>query len=842
MAKTARTRTRQKAQELQTPKAVIYARVSSREQEREGFSIPAQLKLLRDHAEANGLDVAGEYVDVETAKQSGRTNFDEMIRYLRKHKAVQTILVEKTDRLYRNLKDWVTIDELDAEIHLVKEGIALSRESRSSEKFMHGIKVLMAKNYIDNLSEEVRKGMLEKAEQGLWPSAAPFGYRNVVAPDGKKGIAVDPDQGPIITRLFEWYATGGYSLKEIGALARAEGLAYRKSQRPVPVSTVHKILRSRLYTGEFEWRGKVYQGSHEPLISKDLWASVQDILDGRNNKTRHPKTGGGVREFAFTGLISCGHCGCAVTAEIKKGKYIYYHCTGFRGKCPEKFVREEVLEEQFSGLLAKLRFDEEVYDLIVQALKDSFDVERHDHDEAVASLRAESDRLRKRLEAVYVDKLDGTVTDDFYRRMAVQWREELDRCQRDLARHQNASNDYMDEGVALLTLARKAHRLFEGSNAVEKRRLLTFVLSNCTWKHGELTADYRQPFDLLAQVIDDTDPSQGGGNAATPINEKWSGRQDSNLRPSAPKADALPGCATPRRREPSMAGRLPCVKDLPDADALVFGQIKLLARFYIEGRIPSIEITHGGWPPVAGRMGIRRELLPKLGVAVLLPPDLRVAEEESLIAGEAADHGRGLPAKRCLIGVVGDGEARDVGDVLAQRQFAIDVRAGKRLVGTVLRHNLIGIDLEALHVLGGPPVGELAGRIILAALIIEMVRDLVADHRADRTVVDRRVSVRIEERRLQDGRGEHHLVHRRVRIGVHRLGRHEPLVAVDGFAQLGEVSVIFERSRALRIAKGVARFDFERRIIDPLRRIADLRLERGKFGARLHLRLGCHPR
>ena len=98
----------------------------------------------------------------------------------------RVILVEKTDRLYRNLKDWVTLDELDIEIHLVKEGIVLSRDSKSSEKFVHGIKVLMAKNYIDNLSEEARKGMQEKAEQGIWPSKAPLGYRNVTGPDGKK--------------------------------------------------------------------------------------------------------------------------------------------------------------------------------------------------------------------------------------------------------------------------------------------------------------------------------------------------------------------------------------------------------------------------------------------------------------------------------------------------------------------------------------------------------------------------------------------------------------------------------------------------------------------------------
>ena len=106
-----------------------------------------------------------EYVDVETAKQTGRTAFGEMVDYLKAHPAVRVMLVEKTDRLHHNLKDWVTVDELEVEIHFPKEGVVLSRESRSSEKFMHGIKVLMAKNYIDNLSEEARKGMQEKAEQ-----------------------------------------------------------------------------------------------------------------------------------------------------------------------------------------------------------------------------------------------------------------------------------------------------------------------------------------------------------------------------------------------------------------------------------------------------------------------------------------------------------------------------------------------------------------------------------------------------------------------------------------------------------------------------------------------------
>jgi site-specific DNA recombinase len=121
---------------------------------------------------------------------NGRTAFGQMVCYLKEHPAIRVMLVEKTDRLYRNLKDWVTVDGLDVEIHFPKEGVVLSRESRSSEKFMHGIKVLMAKNYIDNLSEEARKGMQEKAEQGIWPTVAPLGYRNVAGSDSKRSSSL----------------------------------------------------------------------------------------------------------------------------------------------------------------------------------------------------------------------------------------------------------------------------------------------------------------------------------------------------------------------------------------------------------------------------------------------------------------------------------------------------------------------------------------------------------------------------------------------------------------------------------------------------------------------------
>src|ERR1700731_4914149 len=178
--------------EAPTTRVVLYARVSSKDQEKEGFSIPAQLRLLRDYATNKGFVIAQEFTDVETAKASGRTNFNEMLLYLRKHKTVcRTILVEKTDRLYRNIKDYATIDEFDVEVHFVKENEIISRSSRSSQQFVHGIKVLMARNYSLNLGEETVKGMTEKARDGIYPSCAPAGYRNAAGAGGKRVIISD---------------------------------------------------------------------------------------------------------------------------------------------------------------------------------------------------------------------------------------------------------------------------------------------------------------------------------------------------------------------------------------------------------------------------------------------------------------------------------------------------------------------------------------------------------------------------------------------------------------------------------------------------------------------------
>ena len=156
-------------QRIDESAAVLYARVSSKEQEREGYSIPAQLQLLHDYAKTKRLKIVREFIDVETAKVAGRNQFGKMVEFLHNQKGlqkgVQQILVEKTDRLYRNFKDYVILEDLGVLIHLVNENDILGKDSRSHAKLIHGLKVLLAKNFLDNLSEEVKKGHLEKVSK-----------------------------------------------------------------------------------------------------------------------------------------------------------------------------------------------------------------------------------------------------------------------------------------------------------------------------------------------------------------------------------------------------------------------------------------------------------------------------------------------------------------------------------------------------------------------------------------------------------------------------------------------------------------------------------------------------
>ena len=282
-------------------------------------------------------------------------------------------------------------------------------------------------------------------------------------------------------------------MKEAGTVAKELGLVSRITKKPVPASTVHKLLKNLIYTGDFEWGGRVYQGTHQALISRELWEQVQQVLRKRHHN-RHRKVR---HDFTFARLLTCGHCGCSLVGEIKKGRYIYYHCTGYKGKCPEPFVREEILEANFASLLKKLRFDGEFFRCVSQALRESHVDEKKSLTEAITRLQAEYAKIQNRIDAMYTDKLDGKIDQGFFEAKSAEWRLEQTRLLRSIESHQRASQSYLDEGVSLLELAQSAHGRFLKQDSHEKRRLLVSLLSNCSWKTANWKLRSENPLIIL---------------------------------------------------------------------------------------------------------------------------------------------------------------------------------------------------------------------------------------------------------------------------------------------------------------------------------------------------------
>ena len=474
-----------------TASAILYARVSSKDQEREGFSIPAQQKLLAEYAHQHGFRIVREFVDVETAKQTGRTGFGELLVYLRQHPDCQTILVEKTDRLYRNIRDWVTIDELAVAVHFVKEGTIVSPASRSSDKFMHGIKVLVAKNYVDNLGEEVKKGMREKAEQGHWPSMAPIGYVN-----NPLTHRIEPDtaRAPLIAQVFELAALGHHSLKGLLQCARGIGFTHPRTGRALFKSELHRLLKNPIYYGDFVWDGVYYRGVHRPLITRALFDAVTTALVHRP-RGRHLK-----RQHAFMGLLTCAECGCAITAERKKGKYVYYHCTKQHGQCLNTYIREEDLGQLFANVIAPIQITPRIADNIAEALQ-ADDAQRQRGDAArLGELDQRRQKLLGELDRGYADFVATRVSEEFWTRRSRQWEAELNAI--DVERTRATLPPAAPVAVTaanVLELAKQAEFLFKMQNPIEQRRLLETVLSNCTFDRGSLCPTYSKPFDLLVR-------------------------------------------------------------------------------------------------------------------------------------------------------------------------------------------------------------------------------------------------------------------------------------------------------------------------------------------------------
>lgn len=480
-------------------KAVSYTRVSSVEQEK-GFSIPAQKELLNQFAEKHNIEIVKEFSEAETAKKAGRHKFNEMLQFLKKNSEVNTILVEKTDRLYRNLKDYVDLDveKMGYTVYLVKENVILSPEASSHVKFVHGLKVLLAKNFIDNLREETQKGRKKKVEEGFFIGQVPYGYKKL----DKCKTVLQEQRSKFVKRAFELYAQGTISLKNLVEQLYKEGYIYTSSHAKISSGQLEKMLKNESYIGFIKYGGKLYKGKHPSIVSKQLFMKAQKAF----KKDGKPDTRNGHR-FLYKGLLKCEECGCAITSEIKKDKWIYYHCTGnSKIPCTQKknYIKQEELDLQIDEAIKRVVIDDKLADYINALLKDSYKEMQVNTKEKYKYITAEIKKAQTRKDKLLEIYMDGDIEKDVWSKKTIDIDTQLKQLEKQLETMDLSGKQFINEGKNIIDVAKQTYNLYKQQTTEEKRRLLNIIFESITVKDRLIHYTYKKPFCYFAQCnLDD---------------------------------------------------------------------------------------------------------------------------------------------------------------------------------------------------------------------------------------------------------------------------------------------------------------------------------------------------
>ncbi len=488
------------------PKYYLYARKSTDDEDRQILSIESQLNELREYAQRENLFVMEEFIETKTAKKPGRAIFDFMVKQIEAGVA-DGILAWHPDRLARNSVDGGKIIYLVDIKKIIDLRFPTFRFDTSAQgKFMLSIAFGQSKYYVDSISENIKRGLREKLRRGIWPTWAPLGYLNNYK---EHNIYPDPEKSPFVRKIFELYATDTYTLSSMIEEIHRWGLVGSMG-KPVRKSQLARLLRNPIYYGIFKFNNELYEASHPPLISKKLFDSVQVILDNRHRNHKPAEV-----KYAFTGLMRCGYCGCAITAEKQKG-HIYYRCTKKKGPClSKKFLREEALLSQVNEAIKKVSIDDQTKDKMFSRLDELFQEESKSSfslSQEVKNRISEFDTKVERLVDIFIDR---QITQEEYAKRKAKLLNDKKDLEGKLKEIEKSGDGWLEPAKHFLTTCNRAGSVAWQEILSPKKDFLKICGSNLLLKDATLSIIYKKPYDFIAK-------SQGRPN--------WRRRKDSNPR------------------------------------------------------------------------------------------------------------------------------------------------------------------------------------------------------------------------------------------------------------------------------------------------------------------------
>jgi site-specific DNA recombinase len=485
---------------------VIWARVSSREQ-REGYSIDAQIRACRETARKHGWNILREFTIAESARRGAdRARFNEMFQWLRKNarqKKINAVLSHKLDRICRNMRDAVRMQELEDE-----RGIKLSFVENhfgpgAAGALSFNVMAAVAQYYSDNLRSEVLKGLDERARQGWHTGFAPFGYRNTNS-DRHEPVQPHPEKSKTVIRIFDLFSTGQYTFKSLADLLAREGHTFRPSQPRFGRGAMSYILGNRFYIGEVKRRDQYFPGRHQPLIDRVTFEQCQDILHGRNRRTGNP-------DHAYAGgLLECEFCGALITGEKIRRKlkgggvrvHQYYRCANNERSADHPQVRwkEADLEQAIITELSRLQIAApEQREWFREALTAAFsDLTDHSTRQRgqLKKRQTELQAMQDRLLNAY---LAGSIAESVFRDKTSELKREVESIEQSLSDINEPADNLSETALALFDWSQNAAEIWSRSKIPLRREILNSLSLNRTLSDVSLVTTKRKPFDIFAE-------------------------------------------------------------------------------------------------------------------------------------------------------------------------------------------------------------------------------------------------------------------------------------------------------------------------------------------------------
>ncbi len=489
---------------------VALARVSSREQEREGFSLDVQEEALKKYAEANDGTIVKLFRIAETAsKQAERKTFKEMIAYAKKNSfCIDALLFYKVDRAARNLFDYVELERLESEYQVPFISISQQTDNNPAGRMMRRTLANMASFFTEQMAVDISQGINRRVQEGLFPGKAPYGFSHVRV-NGRRLIETNKNEAANVQKLFQLYAYGNCTLDGIVKQFEKDGIAYRPDNPKWSRTSVHNMLNDRAYIGEVRYKGNWYPGSQDVLIDRATWDRVQVLL-GNRQQISHTLT--------FAGdLIECGFCGHRITGESKTKQtksgprdYVYYRCTKYnKPGHPRIRVKEAEFDGQVLAFFDNIRIeDDDIRDWFRAVLASKTRDAQAETRAMRTELQRQSTLLGDQQDRLLNLRIDGQIGDDAFARKNTELRDR----HASILLQLEALNRSHDENAEL------ASRVFELSQTLrqkwlkaeyaEKRQILEIVWLNCRLDDVTLVPEIRKPFDVLAEGL--PVPDSGG--------------------------------------------------------------------------------------------------------------------------------------------------------------------------------------------------------------------------------------------------------------------------------------------------------------------------------------------